>query len=320
MGRMTIATRNEVIRLNIKGLSVVQIREELARRNIAISRVSIYKLLNKWNTVVQVADQGREPTLGENVTIEVMEFIDKCMEQNDELTAPHLMERVNEKFGVNFSKSKIKRLRYKLGWRADNTRYCQMIKEKNKPIRLNHALGRIAAKDKFLDAMFSDECTVQMESHGKITFRKWYEPKKFRPKPKHPLKVHVWGAISRRGASKLAIFEGIMKAQFYADKILLVAKMFVDEKFPDCHRYIQDNDPKHTSKLAKLTYKILGINWYKTPSESPDMNPIENLWHELKTYLRTVIKPKKKAELVNGINKFWNNLDSSRCSRYIDHL
>ena len=111
MGRMTIATRNEVIRLNIQGFSVVQIREELARRNIAISRVSICKLLNKWNTVAQVADQGREPTLGENVTIEVMEFIDKCMEQNDELTAPHLMERVNEKNGVNFSKSKIKRLR-----------------------------------------------------------------------------------------------------------------------------------------------------------------------------------------------------------------
>ena len=50
------------------------------------------------------------------------------------------------------------------------------------------------------------------------------------------------------------------------------------------------------------------------------MNPIENLWHELKTYLRTVIKPKKKAESVNGIKKFWNNFDSSRCSCYIDHL
>ena len=109
---------------------------------------------------------------------------------------------------VNFSLSKIKRLRKKLGWRADATRYCQMIKEKNKPIHLNYALGRIAAKDKFFDAMFSDECTVQMESHGKITFRKWYEQKKYKPKPKHPLKLHVWGAISRRGPSQLAIFDG----------------------------------------------------------------------------------------------------------------
>ena len=249
-----------------------------------------------------------------------MDFIDKCMEENDELTAPYLMEKVNDKFKVNFSLSKIKRLRKKLGWRADATRYCQMIKEKNKPIRLNYALGRIAAKDKFFDAMFSDECTVQMESHGKITFRKWYEQKKYKPKPKHPLKLHVWGAISRRGPSQLAIFDGIMKAEFYSGKILPVAKIFVERKFPDCHRYIQDNDPKHTSKLAQLTYTILGINWYKTPSESPDMNPIENLWHELKTYLRTVIKPKKKEELVDGIEKFWNNLDSARCCRYIDHL
>ena len=50
------------------------------------------------------------------------------------------------------------------------------------------------------------------------------------------------------------------------------------------------------------------------------MNPIENHWHELKTFLRTRVKPRTKEELVNGINKFWNDLNSARCSRYIDHL
>ena len=50
------------------------------------------------------------------------------------------------------------------------------------------------------------------------------------------------------------------------------------------------------------------------------LNPIENLWHELKTFLRTKIRPKTKDELVNGIGKFWNELDKARCGRYIDHL
>ena len=50
------------------------------------------------------------------------------------------------------------------------------------------------------------------------------------------------------------------------------------------------------------------------------MNPIEKHWHELKTFLRTRVKPRTKEELVNGINKFWNDLNSARCSRYIDHL
>ena len=44
---------------------------------------------------------------------------------------------------------------------------------------------------------------------------------------------------------------------------------------------MQDNDPKHTSRHAKeFTQK--SINWWPTPAESPDANPVENLWHELK--------------------------------------
>ena len=43
---------------------------------------------------------------------------------------------------------------------------------------------------------------------------------------------------------------------------------------------MQDNDPKHTSRVAQQFYMDSDINWWKTPAESPDMNPIENLWRE----------------------------------------
>ena len=95
---------------------------------------------------------------------------------------------------------------------------------------------------------------------------------------------------------------------------------FIAKNFPDGHRFMQDNDPKHRSILAQTFYRDNQINWWKTPAESPDLNPIENLWHELKEHVRRAVKPKTKDELIAGIKDFWKTVGASKCTRYIRHL
>ena len=63
-----------------------------------------------------------------------------------------------------------------------------------------------------------------------------------------------------------------------------------------------------------------GINWWKTPAESPDINPIENLWHESKEYLRREIKPNTKEQLISGIETFWGTVTVVKCRKYVIHL
>ena len=83
-----------------------------------------------------------------------------------------------------------------------------------------------------------------------------------------------------------------MDAEFFVDSVLEKHLIpFVAKKFPDGHRFMQDNDTKHTSKHAKQYYKPAGIKWWPIPPESPDLNPIELMWHEMKHVLRTTVKP-----------------------------
>ncbi len=118
----------------------------------------------------------------------------------------------------------------------------------------------------------------------------------------------------------MCIFEGKVDAVFYVRILEEHLVPFIADKFPSTHRFMQDNDPKHTSRLSKQFFEENSINWWKTPPESPDCNPIENLWHELKEFIRREVKPRSKQELINGIAQFWRTLTAEKCCRYINHL
>ena len=120
--------------------------------------------------------------------------------------------------------------------------------------------------------------------------------------------------------SKICIFDGIMDADLFCNVLETTLVPFIRNKLPD-HRFMQDNDPKHMSRRTQAFFEKESINWWRTPPESPDLNPIEDLWHELKFYLESKVKPRNKQELVDGIKKFWERkVTPEKCAKYIDHV
>ncbi|RNA41244.1 Transposable element Tcb1 transposase [Brachionus plicatilis] len=57
----------------------------------------------------------------------------------------------------------------------------------------------------------------------------------------------------------------------------------------------------------------------KSPSKSPDLNPIEMIWSELKTYVRKR-NIKTIEEAVESIRSFQKNLTPEHCVKYINNL
>ena len=100
----------------------------------------------------------------------------------------------------------------------------------------------------FENVIWTDETSVQLESHRRHSYRKRGEQPTLKRRPKHPIKVHVWAGISRRGPTTVVIFEGTMTAEFYISILRTGLLPFIHSTYPDSHRFMQ---AKHTSATAR---------------------------------------------------------------------
>ena len=318
MPKVSSYTRSRIESLYNQGSRPVEILKKLSKEGLKASLASITRIIKK------IQDTGSTKNLHRSgrrtkLPMEAKAFIEDQMRKNDEATSSQIQKKLAKR-GIVVSSSTVRRSRKKQGWTLQRTAYCQLIRDTNKVKRLEYARQIMENGDSFHNVIFSDECSVSLEQYRRTCYRKVGEPTKRKPKPKHPLKVHVWAGISRHGATKICIFDGIMDAELYCNILETTLVPFITETLPD-HRFMQDNDPKHTSRRARAFLEEKGINWWRTPPESPDLNPIEDLWHELKFYLETKVKPTNKQELVAGIKKFWAaKVTVDKCTRYIDHV
>ncbi len=134
--------------------------------------------------------------------------------------------------------------------------------------------------------LFSDESkfSISFVNQGPRVWRKRGEtqnPCCLKSSVKFPQSVMIWAAMSSAGVGPLCFLKSTVNADIYQDildhfMLPSADKLYGDDDFI----FQQDLAPAHTAKGTKSWFNDHGVTVLDWPANSPDLNPIDNIWWE----------------------------------------
>jgi transposase len=246
------------------------------------------KTVNHWiahyeeyRDVDDLPRSGRPPITDENtnITIVVHALVEK-------FTVPQLIEK---ELDLDVSPRTIRR-------RLDEAGLFGRVARKGPPLTAEHQQQRLSFAQGYHHmtvedwklVVFSDETHIHLGQRGQIWVQRpvgtAYDAEYIRPKTAHPPRISIWGMFTSRGVGDIHLFQENLDAK-------LMNHILNQHLIQSCNRvfsetehwkFLWDNDPKHTSNKIKTWMHNHGVLLLEFPPYSPDLNPIENLWKNLK--------------------------------------
>jgi hypothetical protein len=131
--------------------------------------------------------------------------------------------------------------------------------------------------------------------------------------------IMVWGCFSWHGLGPLHRITDKMDQFQYKEILETVMLPHAQENLPENWQFQQDNDPKHTAKSVKNWINSSDIQVLLWPAQSPDLNPIENLWGEIERALKGK-EYKTKNGLFEAVQELWSNLPRAKIENLVKSM
>lgn len=317
---LSLEERAQLVGLHEAGLSM----NDIAKKK-KVSRKAVQDAVKRYRETGSVENRSRSgrpksTTAAEDRLLRRESLADR------QKTSPVLATGFRESTGKALHPSTVRRRLLSFGLRGYVAAKKPLIRPDNKKKRLAWARQHVHwTEDQWKKVLWSDESPFQVfNTKGRVFVRR-YQHEKYRDECLRKTVKHgggtlqVWGCLSVDGTGPLFRLTRIMNADYYQEILteamlphLEVMREWQEEDIV----FQQDNDPKHTAKSTKQWFAAHGIVPMEWPSQSPDLNPIEEAWNVMERQLlnrRTTTKDQLWAVL----QEVWADLTPEKCRELI---
>lgn len=309
--------KNNIISDYNKGLPQKDISKKYSICKSVISR--IIKRFHLNGTVETVHYGGRPRKTSQRTDQKIIREIKK----NPFISSTELVRELS----LNVSARTIRRRAVTAGLCARKPSKKPFISRKNRLARLAFAKAHVGWNaSQWRNILFSDESKFNIKGSDMKNFtvrrpiNTRLKPEYCRGTVKHGGgSVMVWGCFSYSGIGPICQITEKMDRFLYKNILENEMLPYADENMPLIWVFQHDNDPKHTSKVVSEWLKASNVRVLQWPAQSPDLNPIENLWSIVDRQIKRD-KETNKYNIFHRLKDAWNSISQDQIERLIDSM
>jgi transposase len=299
---------------------------EAIKARVGISKGAIHNIKEQYLPDHEGKSAGRPRILSDTTSRNIVRQATLAKLHNTVEIQKHLQDNL----GINASQRTIGRTLKSAEMYAGRTVRKALISAAHRKKRLDfarrHENWTVADWKR---VVWSDETSFVRDGSKirKIIWKKrgrGFQPQHVQYKLKHGGgKIFAWGCITAEGVGYLTKINGGLDAELYVrildDELMRTIKYYRLDKKKLIFQ--QDGDPKHTAKITKEWLEDSGLHTLEWPPNSPDMNPIENIWlimeQKLQSYDRMATG---ELDLWERAEEQWESITKEECLNLIESM